>query len=275
MNNGIRLAVKQDIPALCEIWKQCFNDSEDYIRCFYEENFERIDVLIYEADEKPVSMVNMIDAEFINKNESYKVKYIYAGGTLSDYRKKGYFTMLFKYTFERAKQNGYGLFLKPATQRLAKYFVTLGAEIDSYFRLVTIPPNKKLPLSAFDISYSKYNHMRNEAYSDIPFARWDDGHIRWCVKENEYYHGRTLKITLNKKDYFLMGYPEDNTLIINETDLSVNQLKQLSGALCDLFGTELIKAYLPDFSCDEGERIISSVVYNTPVCNTYVNLILI
>ena len=34
MSDGIRLAEKQDIPALSEIWKICFHDSDDYIRFF-------------------------------------------------------------------------------------------------------------------------------------------------------------------------------------------------------------------------------------------------
>ena len=57
--------------------------------------------------------------------------------------------------------------------------------------------------------------------------------------------------------------------------MTPEQLKQLGGALCDMFKTKLIKAYLPDFSCNEGEKIVSSAVYNSPLNNTYVNLILI
>ena len=275
MKESIRIAEKKDIPALCEIWKESFSDSDEYIRYFYSENFERIKVLVYDVDSKPVSAVNIIDAEFVNKNESRKAKYLYAGGTLLAHRKKGYFNALLKFIVETETMHGWGLFLKPASQKLTEYFVQLGFEIDSYFRFLTVSPGSFQPISALDISYSDYNRMRNKAYSNLPFVRWDDAHLCWCVKENEYYSGRTLKITIDQKDYFLMGYPEDKTLIINETNLSPDQIRQASRALCDLFGTEQIKAYMPDFSCKEGERILSSVVYNLPVRNTYTNLILI
>ena len=275
MKNGIRLAVRQDIPTLCEIWKSCFSDSEEYINYFYNENFKRIKVLVYDVDSTPVSAVNLLDSEFINNNECHKVKYLYAGGTLPEYRKSGYFSLLLKYAFEMAKQYGYGLFLKPSTEALVSYFAAQGFKTDSSFHLVTVYPDEIQPISLSDISYKVYNSMRNDAYSNIPYARWNDEHVCWCVKENEYFSGRTLKITLNKKDYLLMCYPEDNTLVITETNLSVSQIKQISGALCDLFATEMIKAYMPDFSCNNGERIISSMVYNTSVSNTYVNLILI
>ena len=117
--------------------------------------------------------------------------------------------------------------------------------------------------------------MRNEAFSAMPYAKWQDEYVRWCVDENAYCSGKTLGIKHDGKDYFLMGYTEDEQLIINETSLSITQLRQLSGALCDLFGADNIKAYLPEAACDEGEAVISSFIYNTPPRHTYVNLILI
>ena len=117
--------------------------------------------------------------------------------------------------------------------------------------------------------------MRNAAFSGLPYAKWSDRHIKWCIDENEYFSGKTIAINANGEQYFLMGSPEGDTLIITETNLSLKQLKEFSGALCDLFNTKLIKAYMPDFSCVEGEEIISSLVNNLPLRKTYVNLILI
>lgn len=275
MKNGVRRAAKDDIPALVEIWKACFFDSEEYINYFYRENFDRIEVFVYVADGKPVCIVNILDAEFVYKNESRKAKYMYAGGTLPEYRKKGYFKKLMQFTFDRAIEEGHGLFFKPATKYMTDYTLALGPEIDSYFRLVTVEPDGREEFDAVDISHIEYNRMRNEAYSDIPFARWDDEHVRWCVNENSYFSGKTLKISLDGKEYFLMGYAENKTLILNETNLSLSQIKRISSSLCKTFGAERIKAYMPDFSCNEGERIVSSVIYNLQKRNTYVNLILI
>ena len=83
--------------------------------------------------------------------------------------------------------------------------------------------------------------------------------LKWCIKENEFFSGRTLKFQYDGKLHFLMAFPDDETLIIDETDLSLNQLKEISGALCDLFETKTIKANLPEFLCDEGEKIIFSI----------------
>ncbi len=275
MNTFIRRAEEQDIPVLCKIWKDCFHDSEDYIRLFYKENFERIDVIVNTVDGKAVSMVNIIDCLFVSGKEEYKAKYIYAAGTDPCFRNKGCFTELIEYVICSAKQNGTVLFLKPSNAGLIPFYEKSGFKIDSYFRLLTVYPGEKQPLSLTPLSPEEYNRMRNEAFSSRSYVKWDNRHLRWCIKENEYFSGKTLSVNLNGKDYFIMAYPDSGTLVLNETNLSPEQLKQLCGALCDMFKTKLIKAYLPDFSCNEGEKIVSSAVYNSPLNNTYVNLILI
>lgn len=274
MKTDIRKASRQDIPALCEIWKACFADTDEYISCFYKANFDRIEVTVYTVDNKPVSMVHLMDAEFVNGGKCQKAKYMYAGGTLPQHRKQGCLAAILEHEKKRAEETGVALFFKPVSPSLTDYFSRLDFEIDAYFSLLTVQPEKALPLSVCDLSYMEYNRMRNAAFAGIPYARWQDEHLRWCVEENGYFSGRTLGIELDGKDYFLMGYPEDDVLIINETNLLAAQLRQISGALCSLFGTALIKAYMPE-NYDEGEKIISSFVYNTALCKTYVNLILI
>ncbi|MBR4242159.1 MAG: GNAT family N-acetyltransferase [Eubacterium sp.] len=275
MNTEIRIANNQDIPALCEIWKNCFSDSEEYIKYFYSDNFNRIKTYILTVDEKPVSMINMLPALFENKGASQGARFLYAVGTLKAHRGKGYMGKLIDFAKNQAEENGFALFLKPSNPALTDYYKAFGFDINSYFRLVSITPGEKFLLSVCETSPAEYNRLRNAAFDDIPYVKWEEEHIRWCIEENKYFSGKTIKFEFDGKEHFLLGYPEDKTLIINETDLSLSQLEQLSGALCNIFKTEMIKAYMPDYSCGEGERIISSVAYNAAVDKTYINLILI
>lgn len=275
MEDGIRIASRSDIPVLCEIWKACFDDSEDYINCFYRENFGRIKVLLYEADGKPVSMVNIFDAVIVSKEAEQPARFLYAVGTLSKYRKKGYMSALIKHITKEADENGQAVFLKPASNSLVDYYRKFGFNTDAYFRLFSLSPCGKTPLNYSELSHTQYNRMRSAAFKGVTHIKWDDAHIKWCIDENAMFSGKTLKIELDGKEYFLMGYPEKDRLIINETDLSPTQLKQLSAALCDVFGTVRLETYMPCFSCDEGETLVSSVMYNTGVKNAYVNLIMI
>ena len=274
MSDGIRLAEKQDIPALSEIWKICFHDSDDYIRFFYRENFDHITTTVYTVDGRPVSMLHWFDSCIVDGDERRKAKFLYAGGTLPDYRKNGYYAALFWYVRDYARENGFAIFHKPASKTLVPYYQTFGYEVDACFTLMTIRPGETIPINTYPVAPEEYNLMRNKAFSSHPHAEWPDRHVRFCVDENAFFGGRTLAVELDGSVHFLMGAKEENTLRITETDLSLSQLRRAAGALCSLFGTELLKAYLPDFSCAEGEEIVSSIVYNMPLRNTYVNLTL-
>ncbi len=275
MNINIRPATEQDIPALCEIWKACFSDSDEYLKQFYKENFGYAEILILTVNEEPACMVHIFDAEFIDGNTSRSAKYKYAGGTLPKFRSKGYFRILMNYVIERARKSGDILLYKPATRALGDLFITLGAEHDTDFKIFTAEPKEKIPLSVHDLNSYEYNRLRNETFSSIPYVKWPDRYVDWCIKDNEFFGGRTLGFEYDGNEHFLMAYPEDKTLIVTETSLSPAQLKKLGGGICDIFGSELIKAYMPERFCSEGESVIATVILNAPVKHTYANLLLI
>lgn len=273
MNEKIRLAEKNDIPALCEIWEKCFSDSREYIELFYKNNFERIKIFAYCEDGKPVSMLHLIDADLIKKEKRQAAKFIYATGTLPNYRKNGCMSALIKFVTDLADKDSFALFLKPSSPAASKFYKSFGFEEKSALNIVSINPADSKPLTAFDLSFIEYNRMRETAFNEISHIKWDDAHIKWCVEENEYFSGKTLGINYDNKEYFLMGYPENNELVINETDLSVNQLNEISASLCDVFGTKTVKAYMP--VCDEGDNYVSVLLYNLQTDRPYINMIMI
>ena len=275
MNKSIHLAKKQDIPALCEIWKQCFSDSDEYIRCFYSRNFERIKVLAYYINETPVSMVHLINTSFDSNAMHQDAVFIYATGTLIEHRGNGYMGKLLGTITEKAKKEGRALFLKPSSPNLLSYYEKFGFVPDSCFNLVLFDSEKAQPIEYRELSAQEYNKMREAAFSEIPHAKWEDAHIQWCIEENELFSGKTLGIKHGGRDYFILAYPEEDTLVINETNLSANMLKELGGSLCSVFDTKRIYAYMPNQTCPEGEKSTANLVYNSLICNPYLNMILI
>ncbi len=275
MNSHVRLADRRDIPALCKIWQVCFADSEAYIRFFYRAYFEHMTVLLYVQDGKAVSMLHLMNADFAAGETLQQARLLYAGGTLPAYRKNGCFSALIASAVEQAKQDGSALFLKPYPLELMAYYRKFGFEPDAAFHIVSVEAGDVEPLSVTPLSAHDYNRLRNAAFSSHPYVKWDDAHVQFCIAENAYCGGKTVAVDFNGKSYFLMGFPEDGTLVITETDLPLSQLQRCTGALCEWSGTKQIKAYMPDFSCGVGEELISSAVCNAPLQNTYVNLILI
>lgn len=271
----IRLADERDIPELCELWQSCFPDAGDYVRYFYRENFSRISVPVCALDGKPVSMVHLMDASFEDGPDRYPVRFVYAVGTLPCCRSRGFMRSLLLSVARSAKEGGYGLFLKPAPH-LEQFYADLGYALDSRFRVFSAAPEPGggEELSLAPLSADEYGRLRNAAFSHRPFVKWPDAHVRWCVDENAYCGGRTLSLSLDGRTFFLMACPDGGVLRVTETDLSPAQLRLAASALCSLFGTARLEAYLPEASCREGPAVVSSVVFNAPLRNTYANLLL-
>lgn len=275
MHSGIRLAEKGDIPALTEIWKDCFHDPDDYIRFFYRECFEFVTAAVYTVDDRVVSMLHWFDASFADGAEKLDAKYLYAGGTHPGYRHKGYYGDLFRYVQDLAKNNGFAIFGKPACHDLLPYYRSLDFEQDACFRVVTVYPGDVSASGFSPLLPEEYNRLRDLAFSSRPYVKWSDRYVRFSVDENAFFGGETLAVETDGSVHFLMCVPQEETLRVTETDLSPGQLRRIAGALCEKFGTKKLRAFLPDYSCGEGEQIVSSIVYNAPLRNTYVNLILI
>lgn len=275
MRSDIRLASERDIPDLCAIWQSCFPDSEDYIQYFYRENFRRISVPVYTMDDKPVSMIHLMGAEFADGSDQYPVRYVYAVATLPAFRNMGFMRSLLLSAARSAEESGYGLFLKPIPA-LVEYYASLGFAQDNRFRLFAAEPEPDGRRDFFfsPVSAEDYNRLRSAAFSARPFVKWPDAHVRWCVDENALCGGRTLSISLDGSTHFLMGYPAGGILHITETDLSPGQLQLIASALCELFDTARLEAFLPEESCPEGIAVVSSCVCNAPLRHTYANLLL-
>ena len=275
MRSDIRLATEDDIPALIELWRSCFPDPEEYIRYFYRENFSRIRVPVCLLNERPVSMIHLMDASFANGADGYPVRFIYAAGTRPDCRGKGYLRSLIRFAEDSATKNGYGLFLKPSPA-LTNYYSALGFAEDNRFRILTVEPG---PCGLKDISFAPlsaegYNRLRDRAFSGRPFVKWPEDHVRWCVDENDFCGGRTLSFALDNKTHFLTGCPAGGVLRITETDLDPEQLRLAAFALCKTFGVSRLEVYLPEDAVRDGPTVVSSLVFNAPLRRTYANLLL-
>ena len=275
MRSEIRPAAERDLPELTALWASCFPDPEEYIRFFYRENFSRISVPVLTVDEKPVSMIHLMDAAFADGENEFPVRFVYAVGTLPAYRGNGFARALLLSAVRAAKEGGYGLFLKPVPS-LKAYYSALGFAEDSRFRVFTAKPEpgESTPLSFSPLSARGYNRLRERAFSGRPFVKWPDAHVKWCVDENAFCGGQTLALSFKGAPRFLMGYPVGGVLRISETDLSPEELRLSARPLCDRFGVSRLEAYLPEEAFPDGPAVPSSFVCNAPLRRTYANLLL-
>lgn len=114
------------IEELIQIWKICFGDEESGIAFFFRYFGSEVRTLWQEADGRAVSMVNLLPAEVRLHGRTKQAYYIYAVGTLPEYRGRGYAGKLLLQAAEEAGLEGRPLFLVPEKEALRGFYEKLG-----------------------------------------------------------------------------------------------------------------------------------------------------
>lgn len=158
-----RPSVKDDIPAMKELWKLAFGDTDPYINNFFSNYYRESRVLILEKDGKLLSMA----AWFPCTMDAARLAYIYALATHPDENGRGYGSQLLTYCNEYLKneQHFMGVTTVPATQSLHTFFAKNG--YFDYFthteeKFIDVPVLAK-PRGVFTrLPASIYHKMRHE-----------------------------------------------------------------------------------------------------------------
>lgn len=110
---------KQDIPLLKSMWKEIFDDDDILIDEFFSVLFEEINTLIWKDNNVIAAMLYMIPYRH--------GVYLYALGTLPDYRKQGIMSKLIDKACNICKNIGYkGIFLVPSDITMDKFYEKFG-----------------------------------------------------------------------------------------------------------------------------------------------------
>ena len=115
----IKLPDISDIPALKDLWKEAFADTDDFINLFFSLAFSKENSLCAYDKETLTASLYWFDA-FI---ENEKVAYIYGVATKKTHRGMGISTALIKKTHELLKKSGYkAAILVPADDGLFNFY---------------------------------------------------------------------------------------------------------------------------------------------------------
>ncbi len=185
-------AGKNDYGAVFDIWHKSFGDDKEYFDFYWNNRFDGNMYVIW-ADNKPVSMVSVLNAGVILDGEEIGAKYIYAVATHPDYRGRGYAKRIIDYIYERY---GEPLILQAADNSLEKYYEKMGfvgafSKSDLKFERTDGETDGILFL---DIKAKEYTKLRNRHLKKDGFVVWDEAAISYAVKENGLCNGVTAKI---------------------------------------------------------------------------------
>lgn len=122
----MRLATKQDLPALTQLWTQCFGDPPAVAQHFFETLWTYIRV--YLAEDR-TAMLTALPVRWQNRDAAY----LYAVATHPEFRGQGLCRNLMTYAERDLRNQGYSYTtLCPAEASLYRFYQSLGYETTFY-----------------------------------------------------------------------------------------------------------------------------------------------
>lgn len=111
------------LPALRQLWKEAFRDTEEYLNLFFSTAFSPDRCLCAQLDGRPVAALYWMDCRHLGK----PVAYLYAVATSNAFRRRGICRELMDYTRTHLQHLGYaGLILVPGNERLRFMYQRMG-----------------------------------------------------------------------------------------------------------------------------------------------------
>ena len=160
ITGGLRLAQERDIPALKNLWKLVFGDTDELIDAFFALLYPDCRTAVVEVDGCIVAAAYAVALE--------NARYIYAVATHPDHRGKGYGEAV-----TRAAAAGEAAYLYPASEGLRGWYARrMGAESVSMAPCRTAVPGAEISAEAY--------HAAREAFlKDIPHAVYTPNFLRF------------------------------------------------------------------------------------------------
>lgn len=240
VESRVVFANENDLEQIKLIWKTCFEDEDKYIEFYLKNRFETENMLVIHKDGKPVSMASFLPIQLRQGEEWIPAKYVYAVGTLPQYRGKGLAAEILQYGFEKYEEP---LLLQPASEELKKYYERLGfinsfekreweipenrdavliglsgyGDVEAAAELVAAEQPDEKPLTA-----EEYKEIRDAHFDGEGYVSWGEEAIGYALAENEFCGGAVRK---TGEDTILYR-PQKDILRIIETTLEGDALQE-------------------------------------------------
>lgn len=246
----IRYSNKNDINGIIRLWNEAFGDSEKEIRFFLDSCYKPHNTIIYEADGEIASMLFLLEGDMHIGDVDYPSYYLYAACTLKKFRGRGIMAHLLDFAKKTATDRDKSFIcLRPGEKSLFDFYEKFGYKSVFKVKKVTADVDKS-ELNTFTELNSDVcdrEKLRNEAFSTLPFFKWDKQFIYFAFLHNKYYGGCLSK---NCKGYALYNIYED---VVNVKETTFTDMKSLVNSLpSDIFSTakEIAVNFPPDANVD-------------------------
>lgn len=246
MSIEVKYPEPHNVYAMKRMWQVCFGDTDEYINFVFEKCFKKENALVAFYDLKPVGMLFMLPVKLKTKDKEFHGYYLYAVCTKPEYRNKGIMRQLeLGAEFVAKTLNLDFLCLVPATTPLFSMYEKLGYKSTFYLghkNLMIFPDNHIDGIDVRNCSKEDFLSIRRcylnkkDCYLDFYNPLKD-----YRFEEFQNAGGHILHITIEKDEYYIAGYKQNDTFIVKETTLDTNQLNRVLPLVAFEFDTTFFK----------------------------------
>ncbi|MBQ8393707.1 MAG: GNAT family N-acetyltransferase [Clostridia bacterium] len=188
------------IPELKTLWKEAFNDTDEYIDNFFETAYSDKRCMIASENDEVCGVIYWFDCNFF----SYRIAYFYAIATKKSYRGMGVCTRLMDNAHSFLSSNGYdAVILVPGERSLFDFYRNMGYTVGSYIDEISVEA-KDGPLDIREIDGYEYSELR-KTYLPKNGVIQENENIKYLEKQAKLYTGEDFLLSCYVVDDVLMG----------------------------------------------------------------------
>lgn len=216
----IKLAGIEDREHISKIWRACFSDDQDYIDNYLNYCLPHTKTWLLGVEKgKFASCLSIIPSLVSLENKIYNGGYLYAVGTLPEYRGNSYSKILINAAIEESRNDGLSyLLVKPASESLYQFYIKasfnlkLSKSTSTFIVSAINRPMQRVVLT--DISASELFEIRNKSYSGTHYL-WPEEVLNYILIEARSRSGFCKRYRIDSLEseqyYYFVSYPNEVT----------------------------------------------------------------
>lgn len=199
---------------LIEIWQRSFGDTEEYIRMFFEWNFDKIKIIICEVKGKAVSVAYLLPVTYEKEGQvPIACWYLYAAATLPEFRGFGYFGEIMKFIHDNIDEP---VLLVPGEPSLVSFYEKMNMQVWLEEKMLDVTCDSKTSAVMRDITPHDYASKREKSLLKNGYIKWDEHFMEYICHENMVCGGFKKSILINDVEYIVMYRQEGDSVRVLE-----------------------------------------------------------
>ncbi len=229
----IRCSVNNDKEGIIRLWHEAFGDLRKEIEFFLENKYIPENTVVCEENGEIISLLFLLEGSFCINGKNYPSYYLYAACTSKEFRGRGIMGKMLEFSKALAADRGVCyICLMPAEDSLFDYYSRFGYIPVFKRKLVSISIDELNSMcipdeNSSDFSLKSAERLRNEAYENFDFFKWDKPSVEFAFSQTKMYGGDAV---FNNKGYCLYTVLDDVIAIKENTftpDTLVHALKNI------------------------------------------------